>query len=352
MSILRQLYARRVLRSALLLSAVAAATICPASVANAYRTLADVEGTASPIVWDSVPTVSVDSATFPADLAPSVAIELEEAVSIWNRVSCTPRLVEVTQQSEVTDIRVRFEPDWASAGFNEGAAATTDLVFQSGSSGGELVEAVIHLNADIPWRAHDDVERASHRSLRVVLLHELGHALGLAHVCEVDQPEIACAPEHVQRVMHPRYEDGSIRLAADDLEGICALYAERVVEPPSCTENLECFEGEVCREGDCQPDDVYGGACSQRSDCTSTYCIEASTSPAGGICTRPCEATDECPSGAECLPLESSTLRVCSPLESTASCAITSRGGARGAPATLLILAGVLLLRRRRGRNA
>ena len=188
--------------------------------------------------------------------------------------------------------------------------------------------------------------------LLTVLVHELGHALGLAHNCAPEAPELMCGAEHAGIVMHPIYGEGGTRLAADDVEGICALYPALTPEPAGCAQAADCYEGELCVEGACHPDSLFGPACAQRSDCATTYCIEDSSSPAGGICTRQCESSSECPSGAQCVPVEGMSVHVCQPHGASGTCGVargtTASGDAFG---LALVLAGVVIAGRRRCRS-
>ncbi|MEQ8893186.1 MAG: matrixin family metalloprotease [Sandaracinaceae bacterium] len=340
-------------------SALAAAFTLWAGPAAAYRTLADVEGTADPIAWEATPRVALDEASFAAPLRQTVAVELEHAAEVWNHVACggpllavdllAVDLLVVDHRAAVPEVRVRFEPAWAEAGFDADAAATTDVVLQSAPEGGtRLVSATIHLNGTMSWKPHGEARRRSERDVRVVLVHELGHVLGLAHNCEPSQPALECSDAHRGIVMHPIYgEGGGISLAADDQDGICALYAERAPLPAECTQTAECFEGEVCLDGACQADSSFGAACAVRSDCLTTYCIADSSSPAGGICTRQCEASAECPSGTACIPVEGQSLHVCGPIGSAASCSVSLGRGSSSAPfALFLTLAGLCVFRR------
>jgi hypothetical protein len=342
---------------------VATAIACAPTPALAYRTLADVEGSPTPIVWEREPTVALESESFPHPLRAVVAVELQPAAEVWSSVSCAGPLLSIDHAHGASDIRVRYEDDWIASGFGPAAAASTDLVLQSSVDGTSLISATIHLNGRMQWVAFGEARRSDQRDIRVVLIHELGHALGLAHNCEPEDPDLACGAEHAGIVMHPIYGAGGTRLAADDVEGICVLYPiGSPPEPPRCSQVSECYEGELCVEGACHPDRLSGAACSQRSDCATTYCIEESSSPAGGICTRACESSADCPSGAQCVPVEGVTLHVCQPLGSSGATCGVARGivGRRAlrerasfgrACGLALVLAALATARRRRSRS-
>uniref|UniRef100_A0A0N5AXU1 ZnMc domain-containing protein n=1 Tax=Syphacia muris TaxID=451379 RepID=A0A0N5AXU1_9BILA len=75
-------------------------------------------------------------------------------------------------------------------------------------------DGIVHLDASEPWSANG--QRGL--DIRYVILHELGHALGLRH------------SEDKTAIMHPYYnvqmKDG-FRLADDDVEGIQKLYGDK-----------------------------------------------------------------------------------------------------------------------------
>lgn len=332
---------------------LAAAIACSPSSARAYRTLADVEGSPTPIVWERAPTIALQSESFPDDLRALVAVELEPAAEVWTSVSCAAPLLSIDHAHVAPDIWVRYEDDWLGSGFDPAAAASTDLILQSSAEGGtSLVAATIHLNGRMEWVAYGEARRRDMRDVRVVLVHELGHALGLAHNCEPEVPELVCGTEHSGIVMHPIYGAGGTRLAADDVEGICALYPRRTTEPFDCEQAADCYDGELCVDGACHRDGLFGSACTQRSDCATTYCIEESSSPSGGICTRECESSSECPSGAQCVPVEGMTVYVCQPRGASGTCGVARGGAASGDALGLgLVLVVLAIAGRRRCRT-
>lgn len=334
------------------LSALACATVGAPAPAYAYRTLADIEGTPGPIVWHTLPSISMDSDSFPDGLRELVAVELEQATRVWNGVGCTSVLVAIDHSDTAAQIRLRYEPDWTAAGFDATAAGSTDIVLHSAADGSvELVGATIHLNGRVQWAPHGEADRNDERDIRTVLVHELGHALGLAHNCELGDPALECGEEHVGIVMHPVYGlGGATTLSPDDIDGICELYSDRSAPPPaSCLQAADCFWGELCVEGTCRPDQLYGAACSERANCVTTYCIVDSSSPAGGICTRDCELHEDCPSGADCVPVRDvMSLRVCQPRGAQANCS-AAPGAGRAQLFALLIVTAVLVSVRRVG---
>jgi hypothetical protein len=74
----------------------------------------------------------------------------------------------------------------------------------------ESLAGDMHLDADETWGIGENTD------IFTVVLHELGHALGLGHS---DRPGA---------VMYPYYRSAVVGLSSDDIEGIQALYGKRV----------------------------------------------------------------------------------------------------------------------------
>ncbi len=95
--------------------------------------------------------------------------------------------------------------------------STTQQVASGGSAGGDM-----HVDRDRIWL--DDPNDTNPRNsldydLYTVLLHEMGHALGLGH---------SSSPE---AVMFGSYSGGRRELTNDDIQGIQAVYGPSVPEP-------------------------------------------------------------------------------------------------------------------------
>lgn len=317
--------------------------------AHAYRTLAELEGESVPIVWSFPPVVALSDSTIPALELPMFIRETDFATRAWNSTGCAGELISFGPESPVPSVVVRVERAWAVAGFDEGAVATTDLVLESSDAGVRIVNATIHVNGELEWASHDAVPDPNVRDLRAALVHELGHVLGLAHVCEADDPRLPCETEHVGTVMHPAYElGGGVRLSADDLSGACDLYRPTAPPSESCDSSDECFDGESCSGNVCVLDPDFGVACTDRSECASTYCIVDEASPLGGTCTHECAADDECPSNTNCIGLMGTARRVCVAARAEPTCSASPGVHTRSGhlPTIVFALAALLIVRR------
>lgn len=97
---------------------------------------------------------------------------------------------------------------------------------------GEMLAAPVFINAKVLWNAYDGPIRFDVSSgtpvpvydIRRVLLHELGHVLGLAH------PDEANPPQRVVAIMNSRVS-GIDRLQADDIDGYFAIYGSAPPAP-------------------------------------------------------------------------------------------------------------------------
>lgn len=174
-----------------------------------------------------------------------------------------------------------------------------------------------------------------------IATHEQGHFLGLDHT-------------GVQSaIMFASYGGGLKRtLAADDTNGVCALYPTGVALPDGgtnpdpcasnnacdtctpvngcgwCTANSRCLTGtangptgQSCGgQWNWQPSECsgaptgnvpFGGACTRSMDCANSgVCISDGTN---AFCTRRCTTGCDCPSNYDCLQTQTAGLSVCAP---------------------------------------
>lgn len=319
--------------------------------------MADAEGSTIPIVWTAPAVVTFDDA---GGLPGSVGLaeaELTAAVAVWSSVGCAdPVLVYEAAPVGEAGVTVTMVTDWVGMGFDADAAGTTDLVLQTSSDGGtEIVGAYVYLNGTFTWGSHPQAGTDGVRDLRAVLVHELGHVLGLEHSCEAGVAEIECTSAHAVTTMYPIYVGPEQALLdADDIEGICALYPPAPPPAPMvCESTRDCMEGERCRAETCRADGRYGLPCMVASDCTTHLCVavdgvdgvavDDTTSP--GVCTHVCESNMDCPSGSACRPSDRDGLSVCAPLGTSAGCSVSPARGGRPFAALVWLAAGLAFVR-------
>jgi len=216
---------------------------------------------------------------------------------------------------------------WAAQGLSATAAASTEVLYEVSADGNSarIVDADILINADsFEWSgdASDPVVRA----LRPVLVHEIGHALGLIHNCELEPSELApaCAdldaPEAA--TMYPLYSAGVQRIVQpDDAAGLCFLYG--VGGAPCAT---ACADGDVCQEGECVP-----SACAPRGCSSCISDVECPGYCERGFCRTGGETEAVCERGAQCLSGSCGDDLRCASMCGAAGCEPSSYCGSEGA---------------------
>ncbi len=398
------------MRVAMALAGTALGTLGLPSHAFAYRVVsdrADFPGDGR-VVWaDGSVGYYLDSSGAPGVGFASTLTEVEAAVSTWAAPTCANvdfRYVGSSGARSAPDNdRNELEwvtSDWRGRGYSADVVAVTDLLFEMADDGSwEIREADIYFNAvDHPWAVDGSGgAEGDRRSVRAVVAHEAGHAIGLEHTCELAGEGGAPLCESPQRgsqdLMHPLYH-GSASLSDDDAAGVCFLYPcphgscdslgecagdGGPCEPGTgdgvasafdpCTVAEEC-RGSVCVSGHCAPTcsagpcpaggtcvvaetggaycqhegSPFGALCEEGGDCASGVCISA---VAHGLsaCTRRCDesAAVPCPAGYQCSDV--GDVDVCTPRTST-GCAVAPAVG-RAMP-TLLTLVLLFLATRRR----
>lgn len=249
---------------------------------------------------DGVPVVFRLSASSADDaLAPSLPAEFDVALHTWSRVGCTAwrgRFEDVVGPAPADDgvnVVVIHRDAWP-AELIPGAIAQTVV---HTDARGSYRDADIHLNAVDHAFSLDG--RDGTVDLRSVLVHELGHALGLGHASD----PVA--------TMHATGSGLRWRsLEADDRAGVCALYpgtGDGGCEVTGCPADWICVAGGCQRAGDqgdvCAP-------CDGPTDCAAAgegaRCVELSpAAPVGRACARPCATDVDCGTGFRCLPTTS-----------------------------------------------
>ncbi len=378
------------------IAAIASALVATgtSSSALAFRTAADLEEFegVERVAWD-IDEVAVQlSLTGPQ---PFEFDELEDTVrtaaEVWSEPSCgSLRFVYTGLTGEVAEPAdgentIQWIDDWYDRGFPADAAAITDVQYAGRDSDWVIVEADIYMNgSNIEWALASGNSDA--REILAVLVHEMGHMLGLLHPCEEYGVDGApdCHEEQFDRetTMYPLYDGEQQSLDFDDIGGMCFLYpvAMPLPEPgedPCAEEACECGEesdcplGYYCMKGGCtrvrdtatgnepepgcddcggepEPLKPFGEVCAEANQCVGGECLAGLTeSP---VCTHTCRSEAECPDTWFCTSVENKD--VCTPayLAAGGGCAVDQPGS--GSPSavflSVLVAAGALLRGRTR----
>jgi hypothetical protein len=229
------------------------------------------------------------------DIGAEAAAELEVALRTWPRASCTSwrARLDGERAAVATDDGVNvvlFHDDAWPPELIPGAVAQTVI---HTDAGGRYRDADIHLNGK-DFRFSLD-GRAGTLDLRSILVHEIGHALGLGHS---DNPRATM------------FATGSgLRwrsLEKDDVDGVCALYpgtGAAGCEAVPCPAPFLCVANACQRPFDardvCSPCERVPEACEGAGD--GARCIDIGEGAAAGrVCGRSCDGDGDCGAGFRC----------------------------------------------------
>lgn len=230
------------------------------------------------------------------DLGADTDAEVEVALRIWGEVPCTAfratlaGTVSAVSGDDGTSGVYWHDTAWPPAEaptLVPGALAQT-LVRTDGN--GVIYDADIHVNGkDYVWSLDG---RAGTVDARSVLVHELGHFLGLGHSTDPVATMVAAKPAGL----------GWRSLEADDAAGVCFLYpgtGDPGCQATPCPAGLLCVAKRCERFGTpstvCAPCERVLGACDGAG--SDARCIDL---PGGRVCGRACQNDGDCGAGFHC----------------------------------------------------
>ena len=213
---------------------------------------------------------------------------IRSAVRAWNDVPCS-RLefvyegiteIAATSGDDVTTIQT-VDSGWLAMGNSRDAPAATLSTYANSGGLWVITDGDIYLNNETLEWMRVGVDPTT------VVMHELGHRLGLAHPCG-EEGLVNCEP--ATPLMSPIYDEVFTAPRADDVAGACFLYATESCGTTSCDADQLCVDGACI-------DSCDGVICAANELCEIGRCVRDCS---GGRCEQRCTTNVECPSGARC----------------------------------------------------
>lgn len=278
--------------------------------AHAYRTAEDRSqfAGAGPVGWNDRAIEFVVSDVAPTSLSVDDVVQaVDSAANTWGVADCAAPAFQVSGLASLPaasgDGRNSVEwvfTGWEKRGFPASAPGATDVVYEKKSGAWHIIEADIYLNAELfQWSKLP----AAPVYLNAVIVHELGHALGLLHPCETmatadpSAPTCSSVNGASETAMYPEYDPAQASLSQDDVAGLCFLYPKQSCEQSGCPAGSACIDG-ACQPGCSVETPCNSGAaplgdpCMQGSECSTGVCVD-------GHCVQACGVTPGC-GASEC----------------------------------------------------
>jgi Matrixin len=267
----------------------------------AFRSSADLpefEGQALVVMTNPTLVFELNESVPPGLNQDVVQREIQRAVDTWTEPGCTnlvPGEVVISKrEAKPGDGRnsVQWVSDWNGRGFPKASPGATDVQYVKDQDGQWVIsEADVYLNLNFDWTTDPALD--DRKSVRAVLTHEFGHALGLLHPCELDgadgAPECSSSAAFATTEMYPVYSPTQVSLTDDDVAGLCFLYA------PGCRDST-CPTGTLCVGGACVPR-CGDASCAPSFECVNNQCV--STGCDGVSCLG-----NTCADDSDCAPRE------------------------------------------------
>jgi uncharacterized protein (TIGR03382 family) len=260
------------------------------------------------------------------DLGAAEIDEVDVALRTWSQVRCTSwrgvvdGTAAVSGDDDGVSSVVWHDDDWPAT-LTPNALAQTIV---RTDAQGRTREIDLHVNAkDFKWSVDG---RAGTIDLRGVLVHELGHALGLGHSDDTRATMYASGPQGF----------AWRSLEKDDIAGVCALYPG--TGAPGCDRGgPACPAGFLCLADACERPRTAGALCApckrEPGACAASgeeaRCIDIAN---GRVCGRACATDADCGGRHRCQPTTQAGDLQCVPDDECASGPFSCRSDADCAP--------------------